>query len=111
MQNLVSFFFAVIFLVVGVTQAEPLAGSRPNVILVITDDQGFAPVGAHGHPWIRTPNLDALHGQSTRFTRFLVSPTCSPTRAALMSGRHPMKNGITHTILERERMALSTVTL
>ncbi|MCP4847044.1 MAG: arylsulfatase, partial [Verrucomicrobiaceae bacterium] len=47
----------------------------------------------------------------TRFTRFLVSPTCSPTRAALMSGRHPMKNGITHTILERERMALSTVTL
>ena len=43
--------------------------------------------------------------------RFLVSPTCSPTRAALMSGRHPMKNGITHTILERERMALSTVTL
>ncbi len=44
-------------------------------------------------------------------TRFLVSPTCSPTRAAMMSGRHPMKNGITHTILERERMALSTVTL
>ncbi len=57
------------------------------------------------------PNLDKLHGQSIRFERFLVSPTCSPTRAALMSGRHPMKNGITHTILERERMALSTVTL
>ena len=91
--------------------AAVLGGSKPNVILVITDDQGYGPVGAHGHPWIKTPNLDDLHGQSTRFTSFLVSPTCSPTRAALMSGRHPLKNGITHTILERERMALSTVTL
>jgi arylsulfatase len=78
---------------------------------VITDDQGYPPVAALGHPWIETPNLDALHAQSVRFTRFLVSPTCAPTRAALMSGRHPMKNGVTHTILERERMALSTVTL
>lgn len=77
----------------------------------MTDDQGYGPIGKHGHPWIRTPNLDGLYDQSTRFTRFLVSPTCSPTRAALMSGRHPLKNGITHTILERERMALSTVTL
>jgi arylsulfatase A-like enzyme len=111
MHNLAPFVFAVILLMNGGSHAAPLGGSRPNVILVITDDQGFAPVGAHGHPWIKTPNLDALHGQSTRFTRFLVSPTCSPTRAALMSGRHPMKNGITHTILERERMALSTVTL
>jgi len=91
--------------------AAALGGSKPNVILVITDDQGYGPIGAHGHPWIKTPNLDDLHGQSTRFTSFLVSPTCSPTRAALMSGRHPLKNGITHTILERERMALSTVTL
>ena len=85
--------------------------SKPNIILVITDDQGYGPIGKHGNTWIKTPNLDILHGQSTRFKRFLVSPTCSPTRAALMSGRHPMKNGITHTILERERMALSTVTL
>ena len=86
-------------------------GTQPNIILVITDDQGYGPIGKHGNPWMQTPSLDKLHGQSTRFERFLVSPTCSPTRAALMSGRHPMKNGITHTILERERMALSTVTL
>lgn len=86
-------------------------GKAPNIILIITDDQGYAPVGAHGHPWIGTPNMDRLHAKSTVFDRFLVSPTCSPTRAAIMSGRHPMKSGITHTILERERMALSTVTL
>ena len=88
-----------------------LLGMAPNIILIITDDQGYGPVGAHGHPWLRTPNLDKLHAKSTVFDRFLVSPTCSPTRSAIMSGRHPMKNGITHTINERDRMALSTVTL
>ena len=98
------------FLIAHLIHALPF-GVKPNIILVITDDQGYGPIGKHGNPWIKTPNLDKLYGQSTRFERFLVSPTCSPTRAALMSGRHPMKNGITHTILERERMALSTETL
>jgi arylsulfatase A-like enzyme len=91
--------------------ADPLAGTRPNIVLVITDDQGFAPVGRHGHPWLQTPHLDALYDRSCRFTRFLVEPTCSPTRAALMTGRHPLKNGVTHTILERERLTLAAVTL
>lgn len=90
---------------------SPLHGSRPNIVLIITDDQGYAPVGAHGHPWIKTPHLDELFARSTRFDRFLVSPTCAPTRSALMTGRHPMRNGITHTILERERLALDAVTL
>ncbi|MEX1113600.1 MAG: arylsulfatase [Akkermansiaceae bacterium] len=88
-----------------------LVGSKPNVILVITDDQGYGPVGKHGHPWLKTPNLDGLHDVSTRFTCFQVAPTCAPTRAALMTGRHPEKNGITHTILQRERLALAAVTL
>ena len=86
-------------------------GKAPNIILIITDDQGYAPLGAHGHPWIRTPSMDKLRAGGVAFDRFLVSPTCSPTRAALMSGRHPLKNGVTHTYMERERMALSAVTL
>ncbi len=90
---------------------EDLAGSRPNILLIMTDDQGYGPIGRHGHPWIRTPNLDTLHDASTRFSLFLVSPTCSPTRSALMTGRHPMRNGITHTILERERLTLEATTL
>lgn len=88
-----------------------LEGTKPNLILVITDDQGYPPLGAHGHPWLKTPNLDRLHGESTRFERFLVAPTCSPTRSAIMTGRHPEKNGITHTILERERMTLEATIL
>lgn len=85
--------------------------SKPNIILVLTDDQGYGPVGRHGHPWLKTPNLDALYDKSLRFTRFLVSPTCSPTRSAIMTGRHDLKNGITHTILERERMTLKATIL
>ena len=83
----------------------------PNIILVITDDQGYPALGCHGHPWLETPHIDALHERSVAFDRFLVSPTCAPTRAALMTGRHPMRNGVTHTILERERMALDATTL
>lgn len=92
-------------------RADTLAGSRPNIVLIITDDQGYAPIGRHGHPWLQTPQLDRLYDTSVRFTRFLVSPTCSPTRSALMTGRHAMRNGVTHTMLERERMTLQATTL
>ncbi len=92
-------------------QTTGLADQRPNIILVITDDQGYGDVACHGHPYLKTPNLDTLYTQSLRLTDFHVSPTCAPTRSALMSGRLPFKNGVTHTILERERMALSSVTI
>jgi arylsulfatase len=89
----------------------PGALRQPNIILVMTDDQGYGDLGCHGHPFLKTPNLDKLYAQSTRFTDFHVSPTCAPTRAALMSGLAPFKNGVTHTVLERERMALSSTTI
>ena len=88
-----------------------LENSQPNIILVMTDDQGYGDLGCHGHPYLQTPNLDKLYTQSTRFTDFHASPTCAPTRAALMSGRAPFKNGITHTILERDRMTLKATTI
>lgn len=93
------------FLALLVTSSFSVA-KQPNIVFLITDDQGYAQVGAHGQSWLQTPNLDKLHASSYRFERFLVSPTCAPTRAALMTGRHPMRNGITHTIKERERMTL-----
>ncbi|MEM7697101.1 MAG: arylsulfatase [Verrucomicrobiota bacterium] len=88
-----------------------LEGSRPNIILVITYDQGYGDLSCHGHPFLKTPNLDRLYAESTRFTDFHVSPTCAPTRASLMSGLAPFKVGVTHTILERERLALDAVTI
>lgn len=92
------------------TASDSLAGSRPNIVLVMTDDQGMGDLSCMGNPILRTPHLDRFYELSTRFTEFHVSPTCSPTRAALMSGRHEFRNGVTHTIRERERMALSTTT-
>lgn len=75
--------------------------SRPNIILVITDDQGYGDVGAHGNETIRTPNLDALHAQSVRLANFHVDPTCSPTRSALVTGRYSSRTGVWHTIMGR----------
>lgn len=87
------------------------AADRPNILFILTDDQGYGDVGAHGNPILKTPNLDKLRSESVRFTDFQVSPTCAPTRSALLTGRHEFKNGITHTILERERLALGAATL
>ncbi len=93
------------------TAAQPLAGKRPNIIFVLTDDQGYGDISAHGNPILKTPHLDRLHARALRFTDFHVSPTCSPTRSALLTGRHEFKNGVTHTILERERLTPKATTL
>lgn len=95
----------------GEIDAQTIAGSRPNIVLVMTDDQGMGDLSCMGNKVVKTPNIDHFYQQSTRFTDFQVSPTCAPTRAALMSGRAPFKNGVTHTIFQRERMALSSFTL
>ena len=91
--------------------AQGLAGQRPNIVFILTDDQGYGDISAHGNPILKTPNMDRLHAEGVRFTDFHVSPTCSPTRSALHTGRHEFKNGVTHTILERERMTLDAITL
>ncbi|MCC6509251.1 MAG: arylsulfatase, partial [Pirellulaceae bacterium] len=106
------FFLLIPFLqAVALAQVPSLAGKRPNIIFILTDDQGYGDISAHGNPVLKTPNLDRLRSQAVRFTDFHVSPTCSPTRSALMTGRHEFKNGITHTILERERLTLKATTL
>ena len=93
------------------TAPGPALGKAPNIIYVMTDDQGYGDIAAHGNPILHTPVLDQLREESVRLAEFHVSPTCSPTRAALMTGRHEFRSGVTHTIHERERLALSAVTL
>ncbi len=93
------------------TPASLIAADRPNIVLVMTDDQGYGDLGCHGNPFLKTPNLDKLYAQSTRFTDFHASPTCAPSRSALISGRAPFKNGVTHTIFERDRMTLKATTI
>ena len=80
------------------------APSRPNIIFILTDDQGYGDLSCTGNPILKTPNVDRLHDEGVRFTDFHVGPTCSPTRAELNTGRHEFRNGVTHTIYERERL-------
>ena len=102
-------FCKVIAAAPAIAAAQPV--QRPNIVFVLTDDQGYGDIAAHGNPVIKTPNLDRLHGESVRFTDFHASPTCAPTRTALMTGRHEFKSGVTHTIFERERMSLKSTTI
>ena len=61
---------------------------QPNVVFVITDDQGYGDLGCHGNPIISTPNIDHLYSESVRLTNFHVGPTCAPTRAGIMTGHY-----------------------
>ena len=102
---------AFLFLFSLSAHAAGLAGKKPNIVFLLTDDQGYADVSCHGNPILKTPNMDRLHAEGVRFEDFCVSPTCAPTRSALLTGRHEFKNGITHPILERERLTPHATTL
>lgn len=84
--------------------------AKPNVILIITDDLGYGDIAAHGNPVLKTPNLDKLHGESLRLTQFHVNPYCTPTRAALMTGRYPERTGAYHTTSGRSMMHADEIT-
>ena len=86
------------------------AGDRPNVVLVMTDDQGYGDLGCHGNTVINTPMLDRLYHQSIRLTDFHVDPTCSPTRSALLTGRYSCRTGVWHTIMGRSILRRDEVT-
>ena len=87
------------------------APARPNVVVIITDDQGYGDLGIHGNPDLQTPNLDRFAKESARFSNFYVSPVCSPTRASLMTGRYNYRTGVIDTFLGRSMMHGSEVTL
>lgn len=87
-----------IVLLVGLLPGWAVAElGRPNVILIMTDDQGYGDLGCHGNPILKTPHLDRLHAESVRMTDFHVSAFCTPTRAALMTGRDPGRTGAYRT--------------
>src|SRR5690606_19365155 len=97
---------------VCVLLAGPVAAAdRPNVVLLVTDDQGYGDLGAHGNRMIKTPALDQLHRESVRLTDFHVDSTCAPTRSALMTGRFSTRTGIWHTIAGRSLMDSRELTL
>ncbi len=81
-----------------------MQNSRPNVILIVTDDQGYGDVGIHKNPWLCTPNLDELHNNSVSLESFHTDPLCAPTRGGLMSGRYSFGSGVYSTLTGRYYM-------
>ena len=90
------------------------AADKPNVILIMTDDQGYGDLSCHGHPFLKTPNLDQLHAEGVRLTNYHASPLCGPTRATLMTGRY-CRNVAFHTnpppsdLISRETLTIANV--
>ena len=70
---------------------------KPNIIIVMTDDQGYGDLGFNGNEIIKTPNLDQFASESINFTNYHVGTTCSPTRAGFITGRNCLRNGVWHT--------------
>jgi len=76
-------------------ERKTISVAKPNVILIITDDQGYADLACHGNPALHTPNLDKIYDQSVRFDNFFVSPLCQPTRVSMLSGHYvPIGRGL-----------------
>ncbi|MGB5048854.1 MAG: sulfatase-like hydrolase/transferase, partial [Caldilineaceae bacterium] len=85
--------------------------TRPNVVFVLTDDQGYGDLACHGNPLVRTPHLDRLHGESVRLTNYHVGPTCAPTRAGLLTGHYANSTGVWHTIGGRSLLRQDEISL
>lgn len=89
----------------------PVVAAAPNVVLIMTDDQGYGDLSCHGNPILQTPNLDKLYAESIRLTDYHVAPTCSPTRSALVTGHWTNRTGVWHTIMGRSMLRANEVTL
>jgi len=93
--------------------ATPLVAQtrKPNIVLILTDDQGYGDLSLHGNPNLATPNIDAIAKAGAQFSRFYSSPVCSPTRSSLLTGRYNYRTGVVDTYLGRSMMRPEEVTL
>ena len=100
-----------ILFVGGVASPHAVADDRPNVVIIMTDDQGFGDLGVQGHPTLETPRIDALAAESAVLEAFYVHPVCTPTRAALLTGRHPQRTTAFDTWIGRAMLGPEEVTI
>jgi len=84
---------------------------KPNVVFVLTDDQGYGDLACHGNPIIKTPHLDQMYSESIRLNNYHVGPTCAPTRAGLLTGHYANSTGVWHTIGGRSLLRQNEVSM
>ena len=88
-----------------------MSESPPNIIFIITDDQGYGDIGCHGNPWLETPQLDQMARQSVQLDNHHHDPLCSPSRAALLTGQYAARNGVWHVIQGRHLLHPRALTI
>ena len=88
-----------------------LAGTRPNIVLIMADDLGFSDLALHGNTLVETPNLDRFASESLQFSQFYVTPVCATSRASLLTGRHFLRTGVSHVHGGKDFLHLDEVTL
>ena len=93
--------------VAGTVAASGAYGSKPNIVLIFTDDQGYADVGVYGATDFATPHLDRMAAEGARFTDFYAAPICSASRASIMTGCYSGRVGIRSAIFPKDRHGLS----
>ncbi|PHS10299.1 MAG: N-acetylgalactosamine-4-sulfatase [Blastopirellula sp.] len=104
-------FFSAAFAALFTSPAFAKDTAKPNVVIVITDDQGYGDLSCIGNPVLKTPNIDDLYGESVRLTDYHVAPTCSPTRSAFLTGHWTNRTGVWHTIMGRSMLREDEVTM
>jgi arylsulfatase A-like enzyme len=110
-MKLLNSLSAIPFALLGLSACTQDNTPKPNVIIILTDDQGYGDIASHGHPHVITPNMDRLRDISVRLENFHVDPTCAPTRAALMTGRYSARVGVWHTVNGRNLLREDETTL
>jgi arylsulfatase A-like enzyme len=100
-----------ILLLATTLQNSLFAADKPNIVIVITDDQGYGDLSCHGNPLLRTPEIDKLYADSVRLKDYHVAPTCSPTRSAFLTGHWTNRTGVWHTIMGRSMLRENEVTM
>lgn len=100
----------ILFILVAGFYSSAKAQPSPNIVIILTDDQGWGDIASHGNPDIHTPNLDDLASAGARFDRFYVSPVCAPTRASLLTGRDHLRTGTQWVTYGLENMNADEVT-
>ncbi len=86
--------------------SQPAQSAQPNVVLLFADDLGYGDLGCQGHPTIRSPHLDRMAGEGIRLTSFYAAIVCSPSRAALLTGRYPVRTGVFRVIGPDDKLGL-----
>lgn len=110
-NNMQRFFRLTVCFLICCNSISVLGQKKPNIVLMMTDDQGYGDIGEHGNPYLKTPNIESIGKEGIEMTHFFSYPNCSASRAALLTGRYPYRTGVTAVTQVDHFMNTSEITI